>query len=161
MNSANGSLGLDDQLCFALYSATNAITRAYRAPLQAIGLTYPQYLAMLVLWERPGTHSVKGLADRLDLDSSTLTPLLKRLADAGLVQRQRDSRDERVVRIGLTAQGEALKDKAALIQQDIVRRTRLDEETFKRLRDELRRLAEDIAKELDDASPPHAETALA
>lgn len=161
MNNSNASLRLDDQLCFALYSATNAITRAYRAPLHAIGLTYPQYLAMLVLWEQPGTQSVKGLADRLDLDSSTLTPLLKRLADAGLVKRQRDLHDERVVRIGLTPQGEALKDKAASIQQGIARRTRLDETRFQRLREELHRLAEDMAQEIDDAPPHREETALA
>ena len=73
---------LDNQLCFALYAATNAVTRAYREPLNKLGLTYPQYLAMLVLWER-GAHTVKSLADALQLDSSTLTPLLKRLEAAG------------------------------------------------------------------------------
>lgn len=160
MSDSNASLHLDDQLCFALYAATNAITRAYRAPLLAIGLTYPQYLVMLVLWESPGTHSVKGLADRLDLDSSTLTPLLKRLADAGLVQRQRDSHDERVVRIGLTAQGAALQEQAALIQQSVARRTRLGDKAFKRLREELHRLARDMGSEADDA-PEREEVVLA
>ena len=160
MSNSNASLRLDDQLCFALYAATNAITRAYRAPLQAIGLTYPQYLVMLVLWELPGTHSVKGLADRLDLDSSTLTPLLKRLADAGLVQRQRDSHDERVVRIGLTPQGAALQEQAARIQQGVAGRTRLSATAFQRLREELHQLARDMGSEADDA-PQSEEAALA
>ena len=160
MSTSNASLRLDDQLCFALYAATNAITRAYRGPLQAIGLTYPQYLVMLVLWEEPGTHSVKALADRLDLDSSTLTPLLKRLADAGLVQRQRDSRDERVVLIGLTPQGSALQEQAARVQCGVASRTRLSEAAFKRMREELHQLARDMGSEADDA-PLGEEVALA
>ncbi len=144
--SSNASLRLDDQLCFALYAATNAITRAYRAPLAAIGLTYPQYLVMLVLWEH-GTQTVKGLADRLDLDSSTLTPLLKRLAAVELISRTRDASDERVVRIALTLQGIALKQPAARIQQRVACRTRLSEPTFVRLRAQLHQLTKDVALE--------------
>jgi DNA-binding MarR family transcriptional regulator len=152
--SSNASLRLDDQLCFALYAATNAITRAYRGPLAEIGLTYPQYLVMLVLWEQ-GTQTVKGLADRLDLDSSTLTPLLKRLAAAGLVSRERDSADERVVRIGLTPGGEALREPARRIQQGVACRTRLDEPDFIGLRAQLHQLAHDMALE-PDTEPVHA-----
>lgn len=158
--SSNASLRLDEQLCFALYAATNAITRAYRAPLQAIGLTYPQYLVMLVLWEQPGGHSVKALADRLDLDSSTLTPLLKRLADAGLVQRQRDSRDERVVRIALTEQGAALREPAERIQRGVACRTQLTEPAFEQLRGQLHQLARDMAGE-PGAAARREEAALA
>lgn len=147
--SSNASLRLDDQLCFALYAATNAITRVYRGPLAGIGLTYPQYLVMLVLWEH-GTQTVKGLADHLDLDSSTLTPLLKRLATAGLVHRERDHDDERVVRIGLTPAGEALREPAEQIQRGVACRTRLDEAGFVSLRAQLHQLAHDMALEADD-----------
>ena len=111
MNNSNASLRLDDQLCFALYSANNAITRADRAPLHAIGLTYPQYLAMLVLWERDGL-TVSELGERLFLDSGTLTPLLKRLESAGLIARIRAVEDERRVHVTLTAAGRKLKAKA-------------------------------------------------
>lgn len=149
MTTASGSLRLDEQLCFALYAATNAITRVYRAPLAEIGLTYPQYLAMLVLWEQ-GEQTVKGLADRLDLDSSTLTPLLKRLAAAGLISRGRDAHDERVVRIGLTPAGEALREPAERIQQGVACRTRLSEAQFAELRATLHGLARQMA--LEEAS---------
>jgi DNA-binding MarR family transcriptional regulator len=150
--TATGSLRLDDQLCFALYAATNAITRAYRGPLAEIGLTYPQYLAMLVLWEH-GEQSVKSLADRLDLDSSTLTPLLKRLAAAGLISRGRDASDERVVRIGLTPQGEALREPAARIQQGVACRTHLSEPQFVELRSTLHGLARQMAIEEQREAP--------
>ena len=135
----NASLLLDEQLCFALYSASNHIIRAYRGPLAEIGLTYPQYLAMLVLWQH-GEQSVKGLSDRLLLDSSTLTPLLKRLEGAGLVNRQRDQGDERVVRVFLTPQGKALRSKAARIQCQVAQRTRLSNQGFIQLRAQLNEL---------------------
>ncbi|WP_145137947.1 MarR family winged helix-turn-helix transcriptional regulator [Roseomonas gilardii] len=102
---------LDDQLCFALYSAMNALGRAYAPLLEPLGLTYPQYLAMLVLWERDDLM-VKELGQRLFLDSGTLTPLLKRLEVAGLVRRMRDPSDERLVRIRLTEAGRSLREKA-------------------------------------------------
>ena len=107
-------LQLDKQLCFALYAASRAMTQAYQPLLALLGLTYPQYLAMLVLWEQDGS-SVKQLGERLHLDSGTLTPLLKRLENAGLVQRQRSSEDERSVVIWLTAAGKALEEQAAPI----------------------------------------------
>ena len=135
----NASLLLDEQLCFALYSASNHIIRAYRGPLAGIGLTYPQYLTMLVLWQH-GEQSVKGLSDRLLLDSSTLTPLLKRLEAAGLVNRQRDRSDERVVRVALTPQGQALRSRAAQIQRHVAQKTRLSNQGFIQLRAQLNEL---------------------
>lgn len=105
---------LDNQLCFALYSSSLAMTKLYRPLLDELGLTYPQYLAMLVLWERDGV-TVSELGERLFLDSGTLTPLLKRLEGAGLVARIRDVRDERRVHVSLTAAGRKLKAKAQKI----------------------------------------------
>ncbi len=111
-------LRLDRQLCFALYAASGLVTRAYRPLLAPLGLTYPQYLVMLVLWERaPRTVSELGAA--LDLDSGTLTPLLKRMEAAGLVARNRDPKDERRVLITLTPHGGALHDQAALIPETL------------------------------------------
>ncbi|MDG4667197.1 MarR family transcriptional regulator [Mycobacterium sp. 236(2023)] len=105
---------LDEQLCFALYSASRAVTAAYRPLLDEVGLTYPQYLVLLVLWEdEPCT--VGHLGERLHLDSGTLSPLLKRLESAGLVQRRRSATDERRVDITLTPEGRALEDRAACI----------------------------------------------
>ena len=105
-------LQLDHQLCFALYSASLAMTKLYKPLLEPLGLTYPQYLVMLVLWEGDGL-TVSQLGERLALDSGTLTPLLKRLEASGLVQRRRDAADERRVLLHLTPAGRALKDGAA------------------------------------------------
>jgi DNA-binding MarR family transcriptional regulator len=102
---------LDEQLCFALYSASRAFSRAYAPILADLGLTYPQYAVMLVLWESDGL-SVGELGERLSLDSGTLTPLLKRLEASGTIKRERDPSDERVVRIRLTAAGKKLEKKA-------------------------------------------------
>ncbi|WP_259394802.1 MarR family winged helix-turn-helix transcriptional regulator [Shewanella sp. SR44-3] len=107
---------LDSQVCFSLYSAANAMVRAYRPFLDELSLTYPQYLAMLVLWQQDGV-SVKILGEQLHLDSGTLTPLLKRLELKGLVSRGRSRLDERVGVISLTKQGAALKTAAGLIPE--------------------------------------------
>lgn len=104
-------LQLDRQLCFALYSTSLAMTKLYKPLLDPLGLTYPQYLAMLVLWEGDGL-TVSALGERLQLDSGTLTPLLKRLESQGLVQRLRDSADERRVLLQLTPAGRALRQRA-------------------------------------------------
>jgi len=139
-------LQLDDQLCFALYSASRAVTRAYAPLLQPLGLTYPQYLVLLVLWQRDGA-SVKQLGERLALDSGTLTPLLQRLESQGLVERRRGDDDERVVRIHLTAAGRALRSKARKIPTDLACRAGYDLASpgsvrdLARLRDELTALA--------------------
>lgn len=148
--SASDALRLDNQLCFALYAATNAITRAYRAPLAQLGLTYPQYLVLVVLWERDRSErSVKSLADALQLDSSTLTPLLKRLEVAGFVTRERKSDDERVVQISLTAAGRALRTPVAAVQQDVACRTRLSELEFTRFRSRLHQLVHTLGQPND------------
>lgn len=105
---------LDNQLCFALYSTSLAMTKLYKPLLDELGLTYPQYLAMLVLWEKDSL-TVSELGERLFLDSGTLTPLLKRLETSGLVSRLRDAEDERRVHITLTAAGRKLKSRAASI----------------------------------------------
>jgi DNA-binding MarR family transcriptional regulator len=112
--TADQALLLDNQLCFALYSASLAMTKLYKPLLAELGLTYPQYLAMLVLWERDGLM-VSELGERLFLDSGTLTPLLKRLESAGLIARIRALDDERRVHITLTAAGRKLKARAARI----------------------------------------------
>jgi DNA-binding MarR family transcriptional regulator len=107
-------LKLDNQLCFAIYSASLATTRLYKPLLEKLKLTYPQYLVMLVLWEQDGLM-VSELGERLSLDSGTLTPLLKRLESNGFVARLRDLDDERRVRITLTAVGRRLKARAATV----------------------------------------------
>ncbi len=112
--SSPAALLLDNQVCFALYSASLAMTKLYKPLLDGIGLTYPQYVVMLALWERDGT-TVSELGGRLFLDSGTLTPLLKRLESAGLLARLRDAEDERRVRITLTPAGRALRSRAETI----------------------------------------------
>src|SRR5581483_3689618 len=112
-------LRLDNQICFAVYSAAHAFNRVYKPLLDRLGLTYPQYLVMLVLWERDGV-AVKEIGERLYLDSGTLTPLLKRLEQAGLIRRTRSSEDERQVLIALSAQGHALKEKARKVPAAIL-----------------------------------------
>jgi len=102
---------LDNQLCFAVYSTGHAFNRVYKPLLDRLGLTYPQYLVMLVLWERDDV-AVKDIGARLFLDSGTLTPLLKRLEAAGLIKRTRGTEDERQVLVALTPQGHALREKS-------------------------------------------------
>jgi DNA-binding MarR family transcriptional regulator len=116
------ALQLDHHLCFALYSASLAMTKLYKPLLADLGLTYPQYLALLALWERDG-QQVSELGERLFLDSGTLTPLLKRMESAGLVRRTRSSEDERRVHIHLTSDGRALKDRAAAVPGCILQAT--------------------------------------
>jgi DNA-binding MarR family transcriptional regulator len=117
--AADVPLLLGNQLCFAVYSTAHAFTRAYKPLLDRLGLTYPQYLVMLVLWERDGVP-VKHVGERLLLDSGTLTPLLKRLEAADLVRRTRSTEDERQVLIALTPRGQALKEKARAVPQAIL-----------------------------------------
>src|SRR5690606_34434483 len=112
--SRQTSLKLDNQLCFALYAAANRVTRLYQPLLAELGLTYPQYLVLLVLWEQD-RRSVGELGELLDLDSGTITPLLKRMELAGLVERQRDSEDQRRVLISLTRAGTKLRECAQTI----------------------------------------------
>jgi MarR family transcriptional regulator, organic hydroperoxide resistance regulator len=110
---------LGNQLCFAVYSTAHAFNRFYKPLLDRLGLTYPQYLVMLVLWEQDGV-SVKEIGERLFLDSGTLTPLLKRMETAGLLKRTRSREDERQVIVALTPQGEGLKEKARSLPLSIL-----------------------------------------
>jgi DNA-binding MarR family transcriptional regulator len=119
---ADLALRLDNQICFALYSTAHAFNRVYKPLLDRLGLTYPQYLVMLVLWERDGVP-VKDIGERLFLDSGTLTPLLKRLEAAQLIKRTRSTEDERQVLIALAPQGQALHEKAKAVPQSILAAT--------------------------------------
>lgn len=132
-------LKVDNFICFALYSAGHAFTRLYKPLLEPLGLTYPQYLVMAVLWEK-NDQPVGEIGEKLLLESSTLTPLLKRLETAGLVRRTRDRDDERVVRIQLTAEGAALKQKAMGIPQAIGCSTSLSLPEVMKLTDEIKSL---------------------
>ncbi|BBP97984.1 MarR family transcriptional regulator [Burkholderia sp. SFA1] len=132
-------LELDQQLCFALYSTSLAMTKAYKPLLEKLGLTYPQYLAMLVLWEADDL-TVKEIAARLALDSATMTPLLKRLEAQGYVERVRGVADERQVYIRLTHAGRALKQSARGVPSEIYCASGSDIDAMLRLRSDLVRL---------------------
>ena len=129
-------LRLDDQLCFSLYAATNAVTRAYRPLLGKLGLTYPQYLVMLVLWQ-DGSCTIGHIAQRLSLAQNAITPLVDRLEDADFLERKRDTGDRRVVGVRLTKAGKDLRATASLAQQAVECRTMLGPEKLNALRDEL------------------------
>jgi MarR family transcriptional regulator, organic hydroperoxide resistance regulator len=130
------SVVLEDQLCFALYAASRALTARYRPLLDAIGLTYPQYLVMMLLWETD--HQTVGqLGTRLSLDSGTLSPLLKRLTAAGLVTRNRRAEDERSVAISLTDAGRALRERAESVSDAIICALDLDRDEFADLKAKL------------------------
>lgn len=144
------NLRLHDQLCFALYAATHAITRSYKGALGAVGLTYPQYLVMLVLWEADG-RAVGSIASALDLDAATLTPLVKRLEQAGFVMRERRCTDERVIEVRLTAAGRDLQDVVARIQEDVACRTKLSNDDFTHLRRTLHCLAQSLVETTERA----------
>lgn len=130
---------LDEQLCFALYSTSLAMTKAYKPILEKLGLTYPQYLTMLVLWESDDI-TVKDIATRLNLDSATLTPLLKRLEMQGYIERVRGVSDERLVYVRLTKMGAALKRTAREVPAEIFCATQQTPEFLLKLRDDLTRL---------------------
>jgi DNA-binding MarR family transcriptional regulator len=134
------ALRLDRQLCFALYGAAQRMTRLYRPLLDALGLTYPQYLAMLVLWET-SPRTVGAMGDALDLDSSTLTPLLKRLEAGGLIDRRRDPKDERRVIVALTDKGLALRDRALSVPEQIFCQVGLPLDELVTLREKLKTVA--------------------
>ncbi|MFH8977769.1 MarR family winged helix-turn-helix transcriptional regulator [Streptomyces sp. NPDC017890] len=132
-------LRLDQQICFSLNAASRAFNGVYRVILKELGLTYPQYLVMLVLWEH-GQLPVKKLGEHLRLDSGTLSPLLKRLETAGLVLRERSARDERSVEVRPTAQGAALRERAVEVPRRIAAATGLDLGEVQELRSRLDRL---------------------
>ncbi|MBN9113684.1 MAG: MarR family transcriptional regulator [Pseudonocardia sp.] len=150
---------LDDQLCFALYSASRAITGCYRAALAATGLTYSQYLVMLVLWEhdraageQPPGLSLKDLGERLSLDNGTLSPLVKRLAQLGLVTRQRSLADERVLLVACTPTGRDLYQDAVAAQASVVEATGMTVDSVT----ELRAALDTLTARLRDHAPSDA-----
>ena len=146
------SVALDDQLCFALYAASRAVTARYRPMLERLGLTYPQYLVMMLLWE--SDHQTVGqLGSRLALDSGTLSPLLKRLTAAGLVTRHRRVEDERSVSIRLTEAGRALKGPACSVNEHMIDALELDRVEFEELRKLLHVIAERVSSPRADAVP--------
>lgn len=136
-------LDLDNQTCFALYAANRAMTALYRPLLNELGITYPQYLVLLVLWEAARSGEavrVTSIGQRLRLDTGTLTPLLKRLETNGLIVRRRDSVDERVVVVALTAAGLAMREQAKAVPGRLLCETGLAPERLQALREELRSL---------------------
>ena len=141
-------LNLDNQLCFPLYAATNLIQRLYRPLLVPLGLTYSQYLVMLILWEREPA-SVGEIRECLHLDIGTLSPLLKRMETAGLVSRQRDAEDERRVLVALTPHGRALREKATGIPAALTARTGLELREVEDLRDQTRDLVTKLAEVME------------
>ncbi|PQZ91801.1 MULTISPECIES: MarR family winged helix-turn-helix transcriptional regulator [Pseudomonas] len=150
------SLALDHQLCFKLYAASRAVTRAYKPMLDQLGLTYPQYLAMLVLWEwhaaAPPQPTVKALGERLLLDSGTLTPLLKRLEQLALVKRQRSAKDEREVHLSLSPAGVQLRDQAFGLKTRLLCDSGVDLNQADALREGLDQLLRQI-RDLSSSAP--------
>lgn len=147
--------GLDGLLCFAVYSTAHAFNRLYRQELAALGLTYPQYLVMIVLWEN-SPLSVKAIGERLRLDSGTLTPLLKRLEAMGLINRERARADERLVLIGPTEAGMALRDRANALPPAIACATGLDPETIRSLTAALTTLRQALLEGQPETNPSGA-----
>ncbi|MFI8075114.1 MarR family winged helix-turn-helix transcriptional regulator [Streptomyces sp. NPDC086033] len=141
--TATDWLRLDQQICFSLNAASRAFGSVYRVILKDLGITYPQYLVMLVLWEH-GDLPVKKLGEHLRLDSGTLSPLLKRLETAGLVRRERSARDERSVDVRLTAQGVALRERAVQVPRRIASATSFDMDEIRDLRARLDQLTSSL-----------------
>lgn len=141
-----GLLRLDMQICFALYGASHAFNRAYKPLLEPLGLTYPQYLVLMALWEKE-TATVKVLGEMLGLDSGTLSPLLKRLEQAGLITRKRGTVDERQVMIALTPNGMDMKTKAADVMRAIGEATGCSLDELGQLRDQLNALKGNLVRE--------------
>ena len=135
---------LDEQLCFDLYAASRAVTSAYRPALKELGLTYPQYLVLIVLWDK-GALTVRALGEQLRLDHGTLTPLLKRMEEADLVTRRRADTDERFVEIHLAPRGDALREHATQIQCDMKAAMGLTEDEFAQLQATLQLLTSRVA----------------
>lgn len=151
MNAPNESaevlrdpLLLDNQLCYALYAAAHRMTKSYRPMLERMGLTYPQYLVLLVLWETDGI-TVSEIGRRLRLDSGTLTPVLKRLETSGLLNRNRRQSDEREVEIALTDQGRALRAEAVAVRQSVMCQLNMSEPEIQAMRADLNALIENLS----------------
>jgi MarR family transcriptional regulator, organic hydroperoxide resistance regulator len=150
-------LDVDDHLCFAIYSAGHAFNRIYKPLLGVLGLTYPQYLVMVALWSNDD-QTVGGLGEKLLLESSTLTPLLKRLEGIGYLTRTRDPADERQVRVRLTKAGSALRDKARDIPRCILEASGLSIDAVRRLQADILRLRDSLLKASGSVVPANAGT---
>ena len=142
---------LDQLLCFSLYSASMAINRAYKPLLDELGITYPQYLVLNALWEEDG-RAVGSIAERLALESSTITPLVKRLEAASLVKRKRHRDDERRVLVSLTARGRELREKSRCLGETLLARSGMAPKELMALNEELRRLREHLARSAEPAT---------
>ena len=137
-------LPLDSQLCFSLYAATIAVNRTYKPMLDQLGLTYPQYLVLSTLWEQDGL-AVSAIADRLSLESSTITPLVKRLEAAGFLTRKRNARDERQVLVSLTVKGRSLEQKTACLTDKLLERSGLTPDQLTKLNQQVRKLQDALS----------------
>ena len=138
------ALPLDSQLCFSLYAASMAVTRAYKPLLDGLGLTYPQYLVLHALWEEDG-RTVGAVAERLALEPSTITPLVTRLEAAGLVERARDPADERRVRVRLSPRGRALREQCGCLGEELVARSGMTLDELGALNAQVQRLRDALA----------------
>ncbi len=143
--STSSLLDLENQICFAVYSASLTITKAYQPLLKALELTYPQYLVMLVLWQTDG-RSVSEIGQNLFLDSGTLTPMLKRMESLGLIERRRSTEDERQVNVHLTPKGRSLRKRAATVPEDLLCASGCSVSELKSLNTSLRKIRENLAK---------------
>jgi len=143
MENNSQNIKLEEHLCFSLYACSRAILRLYRPYLDELQLTYPQYLVLLTLWEKQQL-TIKALGDALDLDTGTLTPLLKRMEGAGLLERRRDSVDERVVNIRITEQGKALQEKAACIPQSLIASSGMSMDEIQKLNVMIKQLMQQV-----------------
>jgi MarR family transcriptional regulator, organic hydroperoxide resistance regulator len=140
-------LSLNDHLCFSLYSCSRAISRMYRPLLEKLGITYPQYLVLLVLWEKRES-SVKEIGEALDLDTGTLTPLLKRMEANELIKRERLKQDERVVMIKLTENGAKLQEDAMCIPLSLLDSVTMNMEQIQELNDKIKTLSEQVSRHI-------------
>ncbi|RHX92224.1 MarR family winged helix-turn-helix transcriptional regulator [Leptospira stimsonii] len=141
-------LYLENQICFPLYACSRAVTSLYRPILEELGITYPQYLVLLILWKEDGC-SVKEIGKKLYLDSGTLTPLLKRLEESELVQRKRSTEDERSVQIFLSSKGKKLKDKAICVPDKLLENLDIDKKSLTDLKNDLDRLLKILSERED------------
>jgi DNA-binding MarR family transcriptional regulator len=141
----DASIPLDGQLCFSLYGASIAINRAYKPMLDALGVTYPQYLVLSALWEGDG-QTIGAIAERLSLEPSTITPLVKRLEQAGFVGRQRNPDDERQVRVSLTTKGRDLRVETRCLTDTLLRRSGLTVEAIMALNQQVQALRDALAQ---------------
>ncbi|RAK58049.1 MarR family winged helix-turn-helix transcriptional regulator [Phenylobacterium deserti] len=152
MTKSEGPIGLEDQVCFGVYSAGIAIQRAYKPLLDQLGITYPQYLVLNLLW-RQDAQTVGRLADQLALESSTLTPLLKRLEGAGLVRRERNPADERQVHIALTEAGRALRTRASCLGERLLAASQMSIAELSELNRSVRKLRDRIYADIGGWTP--------